>query len=173
MIKFGDTRKQPLIFMLIFGGVAFFQMFFVTMVSFNYHNQNKEEQIKISSTFGVTLYYFLGYFTKLFAGILELVLRKGFHQKLKQPSPLQFKGYAVYITIVLLEATTMSLKTFEIDSELYNWNNSYLLVLLSASQIFIISLLSKLILKDKIGKHKKAGLIIIAIGVLFSILFLY
>ena len=65
----------------------------------------------------------------------------------------------------------MSIIIFCVDSVLYNWDNTSLIVLLSASQIFIISLLSKLILKDKIGKHKKAGLLIVLFGVFFSFVF--
>ena len=66
----------------------------------------------------------------------------------------------------------MSIIIFYVDSVLYNWDNTSLIVLLSASQIFIISLLSKLILKDKIGKHKKAGLLIVLFGVFFLSCFL-
>lgn len=57
---------------------------------------------------------------KLFAGILECILRKGFHQKLKQPSPLEIKGYIIYIIVIILETGAMSINILCVEPIMYN-----------------------------------------------------
>ena len=158
MFSIGETRKNLFILLLVFGPIVFGKELIQAMFVYRYKTQY----------LFTNLLDFCGYSTKLFSGIFECVLRKAFKYTTKEPSPLFFKDYCVYTLIIILEGISlfcsMSYSTITVT-----FTNIYMVSLLSGFQIYIISLLAFFVLKYKFGKHNLTGLIIILIGLLFSI----
>lgn len=159
MLKIGERRKQVFVFLIILGPIIFGQNIILSMFLFEFQDD----------FFYTDLLVFFGFFTKLFAGIFEIILQKGFHIKLKEPSPLTFKGYCIYIIIIFLEVLSLLLNINFYILNAHLFKNEYLFASLTGLQIFIISSLSFCIFKFKFGKHRKIGLVFIIFGLLFTI----
>ena len=158
MFSIGETRKNLFFLLILFGPIIFGKELIQAMFVFRY------QDVYLFTN----LLDFCGYSTKLFSGIFECVLRKTFKQKTKEPSPLFFKDYCVYTLIIILEGIALFC-SMSYSEDTVSFNNIYMVSLLSGFQIYIISLLAFFVLKYKFGKHNLTGLIIILIGLLFSI----
>ena len=159
MLKIGERRKQVFVFLIILGPIIFGQNIILSMFLFEFQDD----------FFYTDLLVFFGFFTKLFAGIFEIILQKGFHIKLKEPSPLTVKDYAIYIIIIFLEVLSLQLNINFYILNAHLFKNEYLFASLTGLQIFIISSLSFVIFKFRFGKHRIIGLVFIFFGLLFTI----
>ena len=159
MIKIGETGKQVFVFLIIFGPFIFGQNIVLSMGLYAYQND----------FFYTNLLVFFGFFTKLFSGIFEIILQKGFQIKLKEPSPLTVKDYVIYILIIVLEVLSLLLNINYYILNAHLFKNVYLFASLTGLQLFIISILSFCIFQLKFGKHRIIGLVFITIGLLFII----
>ena len=153
MIRFSSRTLIPMILLLVFSIVIVTKDFFLSYL------------VEKNKMFGYLAFLF-GFVSKLFSGILECCMRKGFKKSIKHPSPLACKDFFIYVVIIIIEILVLSQVNTFINGTQYYTYTYLILPVFSSIQIFFICIFSYLILKYKFGNHKKTGLTITAIGII-------